>query len=220
MLPVKMAETARIDAMSACLTALAHVLMTPPEPPSVYTSGGCWPCEPVPASAPSDLRDAGRRRHRVPVPDAPGGGRGARAAPTIGPGVVIRFRIYSLPAWRTSGAPCSPRIRSASTAAPWRGRGPSLSVREAPERAFDPSNVAPALPSRSFATHEPRALVEPRAMKTDPRRRGGGPPAPLRRPTLHLFQRRLQRVDVRCIRQPMVSCDDNWNIGSRSPLRH
>src|SRR4029453_1709951 len=40
MLPVKMAETSRIDAASACLTALAHVLMTPPEPPSVYTERG------------------------------------------------------------------------------------------------------------------------------------------------------------------------------------
>lgn len=40
MLPVKMAETARIDATSACLTALAHVLLTPPEPPSVYTTRG------------------------------------------------------------------------------------------------------------------------------------------------------------------------------------
>jgi hypothetical protein len=40
MLPVKMAETARIDAVSASLTALAHLLVTPPEPASVYETRG------------------------------------------------------------------------------------------------------------------------------------------------------------------------------------
>jgi hypothetical protein len=40
MLPVKMAETARIDAVSATLCGLAHVMATPPEPASVYDTRG------------------------------------------------------------------------------------------------------------------------------------------------------------------------------------
>jgi phage terminase large subunit-like protein len=39
-MPVKMAETARIDAVSAALTALAHLIVTPPEPASVYETRG------------------------------------------------------------------------------------------------------------------------------------------------------------------------------------
>lgn len=39
-MPVKTSETARIDAVSAVLTALAHRLATPPEPGSVYNTRG------------------------------------------------------------------------------------------------------------------------------------------------------------------------------------
>ena len=40
MMPGKASDTQRIDALSATLTALAHVIATPPEPPSVYDTRG------------------------------------------------------------------------------------------------------------------------------------------------------------------------------------
>ena len=39
-MPGKASDTQRIDALSATLTALAHLIATPPEPPSVYTTRG------------------------------------------------------------------------------------------------------------------------------------------------------------------------------------
>ena len=40
MMPQKASDTQRIDALSATLTALAHVIATPPEPASVYDTRG------------------------------------------------------------------------------------------------------------------------------------------------------------------------------------
>jgi phage terminase large subunit-like protein len=40
MMPQKASDTQRIDALSATVTALAHLIATPPEPPSVYETRG------------------------------------------------------------------------------------------------------------------------------------------------------------------------------------